>query len=105
VVGPPTLTRLAPQINSAAVEAGAERIGLRTGGQGAPMADVVSIVKARSMLLILQATCEQTLRALEAAENELDSTLAEDLRNMIARTEAELANLAEKLETERSAQG
>ena len=55
--------------------------------------------KARSMLVLLLAICQQTLLALEAAENVLDSDLTQDLSAMIDRTEAELAGLKVKLET------
>ncbi len=60
--------------------------------------DVIALNKARSMLLILLATCRQTLTALDAAGNVLDSEMTEDLRRMIARSESELETLTEKLE-------
>ena len=59
--------------------------------------DVVALTKARSMLIILLATCNQTLLALEAADNVLDTDMTDDLRRMIARSETELAALNEKL--------
>ncbi len=61
--------------------------------------DLADLKKARSMLVLLLATCQQTLLALEAAGNVLDFDLTEDLSAMIARTEAELAGLKVKLET------
>lgn len=64
--------------------------------------DLVPLTKARSMLLILLATCRETLTALDAAGNELDVEMTEDLRRMIARTEDELEVLTEKLAGARS---
>jgi hypothetical protein len=63
------------------------------------MEDLVELKKARSMLVLLLATCQQTLLALEAAGNVLDTDLTEDLSAMIERTEAELAHLKVKIET------
>ncbi len=59
--------------------------------------DFVALTKARSMLIILLATCHQTLLALEAAANVLDTDLTSDLREMIARSERELEALDERL--------
>jgi hypothetical protein len=59
--------------------------------------DFVALTKARSMLVILLATCRQTLLALDAAGNALDIDLTEDLRRMIARSETELETLNQKL--------
>jgi hypothetical protein len=61
--------------------------------------DLADLKKAQSMLVLLLATCQHTLLALEAAGNVLDTDLTEDLTTMIARTEAELAGLKVKLET------
>jgi hypothetical protein len=61
--------------------------------------DLEELRKARSMLVLLLATCQQTLLALEAAGNVLDTDLTNDLSAMIERTEAELAGLKLKLET------
>lgn len=61
--------------------------------------DIDELKRARSMLVLLLATCQQTLLALEAAGNMLDSDLTQDLSAMIERTEAELAGLKVKLET------
>ncbi len=49
------------------------------------------------MLLLLLATCKQTELALEAAANALDTDLTRDLSAMIARTEAEVVALTEKI--------
>lgn len=46
--------------------------------------------RERSMLKILLATCETTLDALTAADNEVDEQLLADLERMIERTRAEL---------------
>lgn len=64
-------------------------------------ADFVALTKARSMLLILLATCRETLTALDAAGNDLDTEMTEDLRRMIARSEKELAVLTDQLEAAR----
>ncbi|MDX6481840.1 MAG: hypothetical protein QOG85_2350 [Gaiellaceae bacterium] len=53
--------------------------------------------KARSMLVLLLATCQQTLVALEAAGNVLDTDLTDDLTRMIERTETELEALTAKI--------
>lgn len=63
--------------------------------------DFIALTKARSMLLILLATCRETLVALDAAGNVLDSEMTEDLRRMIARTERELEALTEQLDAVR----
>jgi hypothetical protein len=59
---------------------------------------VASLRKARSLLVILLATCHETLLALEAAANLLDTQLTADLTAMIARSEEELQVLTEKIE-------
>jgi len=61
--------------------------------------DLDELKRARSMLVILLATCKQTLLALEAAGNVLDSDLTIALASMIERSEAELAGLKIKIET------
>ena len=48
--------------------------------------DAISLTKARSMLIILLATCDQTLLALDATANVLDTDLRHDLNTMIERT-------------------
>ena len=55
------------------------------------------LTQARSMLLLLLATCKQTQTVLEAAANALDTDLTSDLGAMIERTERELAALHAKL--------
>lgn len=62
------------------------------------MDDLVGLTKARSMLMILLAACQQTLLALEAVANVLDTDLMSDLAAMIKRTEDELAALTAKIE-------
>lgn len=64
--------------------------------------DLTALTKARSMLLILLATCQETLTALDAAGNVLDHEMTEDLRRMIARSEAELDVLTGRLKAARS---
>lgn len=61
--------------------------------------NLVELKKARSMLILLLATCQQTLLALEAAGNELDTDLTRDLSAMIARSEEELERLKDKIES------
>ncbi len=58
---------------------------------------IAALTKARSLLTILLATCHETLLALEAAANILDTELTNDLRLMIERSEEELRVLTEKL--------
>lgn len=57
----------------------------------------MALTKAKSLLVILIATCEQSLLALDAAGNVLDTDMTEDLRRMIARSHRELAELDEQL--------
>ena len=45
-----------------------------------------ALKRARSLLLILLATCNETLLALEAAANLLDTDLTADLSKMIDRS-------------------
>ena len=61
--------------------------------------NLLELKKARSMLILLLATCEQTLLALEAAGNDLDTGLTHDLTAMIDRSEAELESLKDKIES------
>jgi hypothetical protein len=56
-----------------------------------------ALTQARSLLLLLLATCQQTLLALEAAANELDTDMTDDLTAMIARSERELEVLSAKI--------
>lgn len=53
-------------------------------------------LQTRSMLILLLATCEQTLVTLQAAHNEVDSELIADLNRMVERTRAELESLQPK---------
>lgn len=50
------------------------------------------------MLILLLATCKESLLALEAAANVLDTDLTSDLGAMIARSETELVALNAKIE-------
>jgi len=49
------------------------------------------------MLILLLATCKESLLALEAAANVLDTELTDDLATMITRSETELVALSEKI--------
>jgi hypothetical protein len=55
--------------------------------------DLAALTKARSLLMLLLATCKETQLALEAAANALDTDLTADLKAMIERSEAELVEL------------
>jgi hypothetical protein len=55
-----------------------------------------AVTKARSLLVLLLATCQETLLALEAAANVLDTRLTDDLRLMIERTEEEVRVITQK---------
>ena len=59
--------------------------------------DLAALKQARSLLLLLLATCQQTLLALEAAANVLDTDMTDDLTAMIARSERELEVLDAKI--------
>jgi hypothetical protein len=59
--------------------------------------ELAAMRKARSLLLILLATCRETQLALDAAANALDSDLTTDLEKMIERTEGELHVLTDKI--------
>jgi hypothetical protein len=61
------------------------------------MADLAHLTKARSMLILLLATCKESLLALEAAANVLDTDLTKDLAAMITRSETELVALNAKI--------
>ena len=62
------------------------------------MADqLATLTQARSLLILLLATCQQTLLALEAASNVLDTDLTTDLRAMIHRSEGELEVMTAKI--------
>jgi hypothetical protein len=60
--------------------------------------ELAALKQARSMLMLLLATCKQTQIALEAAANALDIDLTRDLAAMIERTEAELVALTDKIQ-------
>jgi hypothetical protein len=62
-----------------------------------PVNERATLTQARSMLIILLATCKQSQTALEAASNALDTDLTTDLGGMIARTERELEALQAKI--------
>ena len=59
--------------------------------------NLAALKQARSLLLLLLATCQQTLLALEAAANDLDTDMTDDLTAMIARSEQELEVLDAKI--------
>jgi hypothetical protein len=61
--------------------------------------DVVTLTKARSLLVILIATCRETLLALDATANILDEEMTQLLRTMIDRSEADLKVLTDQLHT------
>ena len=58
-----------------------------------------TLTQARSLLILLLATCKQTQLALGAAANALDTDLATLLDAMIERTERELVALTEKIDS------
>lgn len=58
---------------------------------------LATLSKARSMLILLLATCNQTLLALEAVANVLDTDLTADLKAMIERSDRELEALSKKI--------
>jgi hypothetical protein len=71
----------------------------RPGGTNTPgmaEADLAELTRARSMLMILLATAKETLLALEAVSNVLDTDLTDDLRAMISRSERQLEALGQK---------
>jgi hypothetical protein len=62
------------------------------------MDDRATLSQARSMLVLLLATCKQTEVALQAAANALDTDLSSDLNKMVERSERELVALNAKIE-------
>ena len=62
------------------------------------MDERATLMQARSMLILLLATCKQTEIALQAAANALDSDMTSDLGRMIERTEGELQALVKKID-------
>ena len=61
------------------------------------MEDRATLTQARSMLMLLLATCKQTEATLQAASNALDTDLTGDLHRMIERSEGELIALNAKI--------
>ena len=61
------------------------------------MDERATLTKARSMLMLLLATCQQTELALQAAANALDTDMTSHLTKMIERTEGELHALNAKI--------
>jgi hypothetical protein len=61
------------------------------------MEDRATLTQARSMLMLLLATCKQSEVALQAAANALDTDLTSDLSRMIERSERELVALTAKI--------
>jgi len=62
------------------------------------MDDLSRLKQARSLLILLLATCKQTQVAIDAVANILDTQLSKDLQAMIERSEGELAELGAKIE-------
>jgi hypothetical protein len=60
--------------------------------------DIAALTKARSLLMLLLATCKETQLALQAAANVLDTDLTRDLGTMIERSEGELSALNDKIQ-------
>lgn len=59
--------------------------------------NLAALTQTRSLLMLLLATCQQTVLALEAAANDLDTDMTDDLAAMIARTERELEGVVAKI--------
>jgi hypothetical protein len=57
-----------------------------------------SLLKQRSMLVILIAACSTARTAFEAADNAIDTTLLADLSTMIERSERELVKLNQQIQ-------
>jgi hypothetical protein len=66
-------------------------------GHTAQVDDIAGLTKARSLLLLLLATCKETQLALEAVANALDTDLTKDLGDMINRSESELREVNAKI--------
>ena len=58
----------------------------------------VSLLKQRSMLVILIAACSTARTAFEAADNAVDGDLLADLSKMIERSERELEKLNDRIQ-------
>ena len=61
------------------------------------MDELSRLKQARSLLMLLMATCKETQLALDAVGNLLDTRLTTDLGAMIERSEGELRELAAKI--------
>jgi hypothetical protein len=59
--------------------------------------DTVSLIKARTMLIVLLATCHQAEHSIATAEYAIDPELANDLGGLISRLEREVGSLNSKL--------
>jgi hypothetical protein len=71
---------------------------MQPGAYTAAVDDRATLTQARSMLILLLATCKQSQIALEAAANALDTDLTSALGAMIERTERDLVALTEKIQ-------
>jgi hypothetical protein len=71
---------------------------LRASGHDGGVDDLSRLKKARSLLLLLLATCKETQLALGAVANVLDTQLSTDLDAMIERSEGELRELNAKID-------
>jgi len=58
---------------------------------------ITDLVKQRSMLIILIAACTSARDAFEAADNNLDTDLCDDLSRVIERSKAEVEHLSLKI--------
>jgi hypothetical protein len=59
--------------------------------------DTVSLIKARTMLIVLLATCQQAEHSIATAEYAIDPELAKELRGLVSHLEREVASLNSKL--------
>lgn len=80
------------------LDRGAREFGHAVEGHRSPVDNVAGLTKARSLLMILLATCKETQLALDAVANLLDTDLTKDLGSMIDRSELELVELTAKIE-------
>jgi hypothetical protein len=58
--------------------------------------DDQTIKQQRAVLMILIATCERALEALQVAENPVDETFVKDLERVISRSKDELRALTDR---------
>jgi len=84
-------------VNPAETRVGCRVSASETPGYPGRVDERATLTQARSMLILLLATCKQTQIALEAASNVIDTDLTHDLGLMIERSEAELAALTAKI--------